>query len=128
MGNFFSRLRVIHCLPPSPKQELLGPIIAAVIGGLLVGSIILFDSLVGDLSVINKKEGIYFGFWKMSTKFSRALGNFITGVLLSAIGFEEKLTIQSTQTLDRIAILFGPVVGIFFIFSSFIYLRIAIRN
>ena len=61
-----------------PIAWWLTMLVIAVVGGFLVGSIVLLESLVADtvdydeLRTGQKREGIYFGFWKMSTKIARA--------------------------------------------------------
>ncbi len=109
--------------PLFAKGSLPGPIAAAVVGGFLVGSVILFDSLVGDIAVAEQKEGIYFGFWRMSTKVSRAFGISLTGLLLTMIGFDEKSTHQSSSTSFGLSMIFGPVVGSLFALSGIIFRR-----
>ncbi len=107
-----------------PSGELLGPVVMAVIGGILVGTVILFESLVADvvdydeLKTGRRREGLYFGFWKMATKLSRALGLGLTALLLSLIGFEEGAITQSEDTLTGLRWIFGPGVGGFFLLAA----------
>ena len=75
--------------PLFEKFSLTGPLIAAVIGGFLVGSIVLFETLVADvvdfdeLKTGKKREGIYLGLFKMVSKASRAVGLAISGYALT---------------------------------------------
>jgi GPH family glycoside/pentoside/hexuronide:cation symporter len=115
--------------PLFPPNSLTGPIGMAVVGGVLAGAIVLLDSMVADvvdhdeLKSGRAREGLYFGVWKMGTKLSRAIGLGVAGALLSAIGFEGGATTQTDEVGWRLAILFGPVVGAFFLAGGWILSR-----
>lgn len=90
---------------------------AAVIGGIFVGSSVLLESILTDVidydSIRSKREnfGLYFGLWKFSAKFSRATALLITGSLLEWAN----VAAPNAHTPDRLAMIFGPGVGFFFI-------------
>lgn len=115
--------------PLFPPSSLVGPIGMAVVGGVLAGAIVLLDSMVADvvdhdeLKTGRAREGLYFGVWKMGTKLSRAIGLGLAGALLGAIGFEEGASTQTSEVGFRLAILFGPVVGAFFLAGGFVLSR-----
>lgn len=113
--------------PLFPPGETTGPIFMAVLGGFLVGAVVLYDSLVADtvdydeLQSGQRREGMYFGFWRMSTKVARALSLGMAGLVLGAIGFEEGAETQSEGTRWGLALLFGPGVGFFFMLAGVIF-------
>jgi GPH family glycoside/pentoside/hexuronide:cation symporter len=113
--------------PLFPSGSIVGPVIAAVIGGFAVGAIILVESLVTDIAdedfVRNRedREGIYFGFWRMGQKVARSITLGLTGLMLSAIGYEEALVRQSEETNRALAWLFGLGVGGLFVAGSFVF-------
>lgn len=115
--------------PLFPAGSVAGPVVAAVIGGFAVGAIILVESLVTDIAdedfVRNgeDREGIYFGFWRMGQKLARSLTLGLTGLMLSAIGYEEALSEQSPETDRALALLFGLGVGGLFLVASLVFLR-----
>ena len=75
-----------------------------------------------------EKEGLYFGFWKMGTKLAQAFGLGVSGILLDAIGIVQGSTIQSVEVGFRLAIVFGPVVGIFFIIGAIVFLWMPLNS
>ncbi len=126
-GIFLLGAGTVVAYPLFPSGSVVGPLVAAVIGGLLVGSIILFDSLVADIVDYDqiksnkRREGLYFGFWKLSSKASQALGIALAGFSLKAIGFDETLAMQAPEVNYRIALLFGPGVGTLFILAALVF-------
>ncbi|WP_428264232.1 MFS transporter [Haliangium sp.] len=111
-----------------PKHGLTGPIIVAVVGGVLVGAVFLLDSTVADVVDYDEvwtgshREGMYFGFWRLSTKLARAVGLAASGLLLEAIGFDGAHTVQSPETEFGLAMIFGPGVGGMFMIAALVYL------
>ncbi|MFP4283883.1 MAG: MFS transporter [Opitutales bacterium] len=107
--------------PLFPEKQLWGPLIAALIGGIAVGAIILFESMVTDVADEDRlesgeaREGIYFGFWRMGQKLSSSVGVLLTGFILELIGYEEGVGTQPEHVERGLAWLFGPGVGVFFI-------------
>lgn len=107
--------------PNFPPEIPAWPIIAGLFGGVFVGSVVLMDVAVADLSDLQAKKsqqdtpsnlGIYFGFWKMGSKLSRAIALILTGNALTWIEFSpDKTPDQSTTHL--LSLLFGPGVGFF---------------
>ncbi|MEM7184646.1 MAG: MFS transporter [Spirochaetota bacterium] len=126
-GVFFLGLLTSVSYPFFPPESLVFPMIMSVIGGFLVGSIFLFDSLLADLADEDsqrsgvEKEGAYFGFAKFAMKSSRSIAVGISGILLGVIHFSPN-TEQSVSTKFQLGLLFGPVVGFFFILSALVFL------
>lgn len=128
LGVFGLGLLTVIVYPLFPYGELKPPLIAAFFGGIFAGSILIMDSILTDVvdydeyKTGEKREGLYFGIWKMGVKFSQAFGIALTGFLLDFIGFQNGLTEQSTEVGFRLAMIFGPGVGFFFILGSIVFL------
>ena len=124
-------LGVYTCIayPLFPTGRILPPLLGGLFGGLLIGSVFLMDSAVADvvdedeLRSGEHREGLYFGVWRMGTKLARALGLAFSGFLLEWIGFRSDTAIQSPDTITGLAWLFGPGVGVWFIFAALILMR-----
>ena len=120
--------------PLFPVGELAGPLLYAVVGGGLAGVLILLDALVADTIDYDKlktgldREGLYFGVWRMGNKLARALGLGLNGVLLWLIGFSAGAAAQTPEMGWRLALLFGPVVGILFIGAGLILWRMPLTD
>ena len=105
--------------------SFLGPLVFGIVGGILVASIFLFDAMVADLAQASHdpfnraQEGFYFGIWKLASKFARALGLALAGWFLQGFGVKEGMAIDPDAGW-KIAILFGPGVGAFFIMAAFL--------
>ncbi|MCW7473725.1 MFS transporter [Leptospira levettii] len=127
-GVFGLGLLTVIVYPLFPYGELRPPLIAAFFGGIFAGSILIMDSILTDVvdydeyKTGEKREGLYFGIWKMGVKFSQAFGIALTGFLLDFIGFQNGLTEQSSEVGFRLAMIFGPGVGFFFILGSIVFL------
>jgi GPH family glycoside/pentoside/hexuronide:cation symporter len=128
-GLFILGLMTLIAYPLFPQGSVAGPVVAAVIGGFAVGAIILVESLVTDIAdedyVRNRedREGIYFGFWRMGQKVARSIILGMTGLLLTAIGYEESVSQQSESTQRALAWLFGGGVGFLFLAASLVFLK-----
>ncbi len=113
--------------PLFPAGSLVGPLVAAVVGGFLVGSVVLLDALVADIvdydavHARRSREGLYFGMWKMSAKTARAVGLALSGFALGWAGFDEAAPTQSPETGRKLALLFGPGVAVFFLLGAGIF-------
>jgi len=113
--------------PFIPPGKMLIPLIIAVVGGALVGAIVLLESLVADtvdydeLRTGRNREGIYFGFWKMSVKIARAIAIAIAGNLLHVIGYVPNEA-QLPEVSMKLGMIFGPGVGFFILAGAFIFL------
>ena len=120
--------------PLFPVGKLAWPVAYSVIGGLLAGAIVLLDSMVADsvdydlLKSRQNREGLYFGVWKMSTKISRALGLVLAGALLDLIGFDESASAVAPEVGGRLALVFGPVVGLFFVAAGLVLWRMPLTD
>lgn len=128
-GAFGLGLSTIVIYPILPPGKVLPPmLLGSVLGGFLVGSIIIFESLVADIVDYDElrtgehREGLYFGCWTMCTKFARALALALTGIMLRVIGFAEGEATQSPETGLGLAILYGPVVGALFVLAALAFL------
>ncbi|MBE7438021.1 MAG: MFS transporter [Spirochaetales bacterium] len=114
--------------PFFPTGDLTGPVMMALGGGFLVASVVLLDAIVADILDYDqlktglRREGLYFGFWRMSAKIARALSLAMSGFVLAGIGFEPALTEQPDEVSFRLALLFGPGVGLLFIAGALIFL------
>jgi GPH family glycoside/pentoside/hexuronide:cation symporter len=110
-----------------PPGKMLIPLIIAVVGGALVGAIVLLESLVADtvdydeLKTGRNREGIYFGFWKMSVKIACAIAIAIAGNLLHVIGYVPNEA-QLPEVSTKLGMIFGPGVGFFILAGAFIFL------
>jgi GPH family glycoside/pentoside/hexuronide:cation symporter len=119
--------------PLAPPGKILLPLIIAVVGGFLVGSIVLLESLVADtvdydeLKTGSKREGIYFGFWKMSTKIARAGAIAIAGNLLHIIGYVPNAE-QLPEVNRRLGLIFGPGVGFFMVAGALVFLLMPLTS
>jgi Na+/melibiose symporter-like transporter len=124
-------LGIASCLsyPFFPAGQLTGPLIMAIIGGIAVGSVLLIESMVLDTIDMesngtgNRKDGVYFGCWKLTAKCARAMGVLLTGPLLVWTGYDASQPAQSAVTTERLADLFGFVVGGIFIASALVLAR-----
>ncbi|TGM03748.1 MFS transporter [Leptospira barantonii] len=127
-GVFLLGLMTVIVYPLFPERGIVPILFVAVFGGFFAGAILLFDSLVADIvdydELISgqKREGWFFGLWKMATKVARALGLGLGGILLSGIGYQEGSADQIPELGFRLSILFGPVVGSFFLLGAFVFL------
>lgn len=128
-GAFLLGLETVFLYPLVPHGSLWIPVLfAAGIGGFLISSAVLFDSLVADvvdydeLKTGLQREGLYFGCWMLSTKVARALGLAATGQMLRFIGYQEGAAMQTAEVGSRLALLFGPVVGTCFVLAALVFL------
>ncbi|MEI7974075.1 MAG: MFS transporter, partial [Bdellovibrio sp.] len=103
--------------PLLPVQNfLLSLALASLVGGFLVGSSVLIETSLTDIleKTPEPAYGLAFGLWRFGTKISRAIGSLIAGPLLAWASVEA----PNLQTSERLGILFGPAVGIFFLFAA----------
>lgn len=111
----------------APPEQLRLPMTIAVVGGALAGSIVLLEAIVADVVDVDelrhrrKREGLYFGVWKMSSKMSRGVAVATSGALLGLIGFVPN-TPQRPEVAERLAWVFGPGVGGFLILGALLFL------
>lgn len=128
IGLFSLGLMTAIAYPLFPPGQLLGPTIVAVLGGLAVGAIILFESIVADIARLDSqqqgrnREGLYFGYWRMGQKVMRSISLGFTGLLLAWIGYEEGVAEQSAEVAQRLAWVFGPGVGSLFLLAALVFL------
>ncbi|MCR9144823.1 MAG: MFS transporter [bacterium] len=127
VGVFGLGLMTCVTYPFFPAGDTTGPLIAAFIGGILGGALILLDSLVADmvdydeLKTGENREGLYFGAWRMGTKLARAVGILVTAMALGVIDFDQDSIQQSAEAIFGLGVLFGPIVGGFFIVGALVF-------
>lgn len=120
-GLLFLGVLTTLAYPLFPPGFLIGPIVAAVVGGVAVGAIFLFESMVTDavdedqLGGKGRREGLYFGLWRMGQKLANSFGIFLASIALLLIGYDETVNHQADEVQRRLAWVFGPGVGIFFL-------------
>jgi GPH family glycoside/pentoside/hexuronide:cation symporter len=120
-----SLLGIASCIayPLFPPSSIVGPILMAIFTGFLAGSMVLLDSMVTDAidySEIKsgiRQEGLYFGFWKMAAKISRAFSIAIAGLILGISGWSSSQT-EINLSGESIAWYFGPGTGIFLLIGA----------
>lgn len=111
----------------APPEHLAAPMIIAVLGGALAGSIVLLEAIVADVVDVDelrrrrKREGLYFGVWKMAAKMARGLAVAGSGTMLGLIGLVPNAR-QTPEVAARLAWVFGPGVGGFFVLGALIFL------
>lgn len=119
--------------PLFPPGKISGPVFAAVLGGIFTGCILLFDSYVADAADLDRtasgenRDGLYFGVWKFGIKASRGVAVLMSGLMLSAIGYQSG-SAPDPAVQFRIALLFGPVVGSIFVLSGLVFYFVAARK
>ena len=124
-------LGLMTCIayPLFPAGSQYWPLVAAVLGGIFIGSIVLLDVTVAEVADQDEAKtgrsrfGLYFGMWKMGGKISRAIALALTGNVLHWIGFQPN-AVQSPETSSALAFVFGPVVGAFIVISAIISTRL----
>lgn len=105
--------------PLLPAQNfLLSLSLASLIGGFFVGSSVLIETSLTEILEKSPEPayGLAFGLWRFGTKISRALGSLIAGPLLAWASVEA----PQLHTSERLGLLFGPGVGIFFLLAAFL--------
>lgn len=128
-GAFGLGLSTVIIYPIMPPGQVIYPmVLGSVLGGFLVGSVIIFESLVADIVDYDElktgvqREGLYFGCWMMVTKFARAAALAGTGLMLRWIGLQEGAEVQTPETATGLAIMYGPVVGGCFMLAALFFL------
>lgn len=128
LGVFGLGAMTIIVYPLLPYGKLQPPLIASFVGGICAGSILIMDSILTDVvdydewKTGEKREGLYFGIWKMGVKFSQAFGIALSGFLLDFIGFQNGNAEQIPELGERLSWIFGPGVGFFFVLGSIVFL------
>jgi GPH family glycoside/pentoside/hexuronide:cation symporter len=90
--------------------------------------VFLLDATVADLVDSDRlhsgrhREGLYFGVWRTAAKLARALGLLASGLMLDVIGFAPREAVQPPGVDLRLALVFGPGVGAFFVVAALLYL------
>lgn len=103
---------------------------AAIVGGVLVGSYVLLESVLTDVvdynTVKTRQEsfGLFFGVWKFAAKFSRAMALLLTGTLLEWAN----VTFPDVDTPFRLSLIFGPAVGLFFICAGLLIIPLGLTE
>lgn len=114
--------------PFFPEHSLVGPFVMAIVGGVLLGSTGLLESMLVDTAIAQGVEenamGQVFGVWKFVAKSSRGLAIAAGGQLLAFAGYSASKQPLGDSVTWNIALLFGPVVGVFFILSGLVLVKI----
>lgn len=124
----------IVAYPLFPPGAVTGPVVAAIIGGIAVGAVILVEAMVPDIADEHyvrsgdDHEGLYFGLWRMGQKVARSVMLGLTGWLLHLIGYEEGLMQQSDETARRLAWTFGLGPGSLFFAAAMIFLLVPLSR
>lgn len=132
-GVFILGSIITLAYPFLPFQQISPPIMVAVVAGVFTGTVALLDALVADvvdydeLETGEHREGLYFGFWKMASKIARAISVAIAGYALQAIGFVPN-QVQTPDVSWKLGLLFGPGVGLFFIFGAILFSKMPYSN
>ena len=114
----------IVAYPILPAGAVWPPLVVSAIGGVLCGAVFLIDSMITDLIDADeavtgqRKESLYFAVWKSGLKIARAIAFVGVGVGLNLMGLDLSLEVVSNSKQWGIVILFGIVVGLCFILSS----------
>lgn len=130
VGVFGLGLGTVVVYPLMPPGELLWPVAWGVVGGVLVGAVFLLDATVADVvdwdeAVTGEhREGVYFGLWRMTAKFARAVGLGLTGVVLDLIGFVPGAEVHSDASRWGLAMAFGPGVGGLLVVAALVWLMV----
>lgn len=113
--------------PFLPAGNLMWTLIfASTIGGFLVGSAVLLESLLTDIVKAEEQRtgrdelGLYFGVWKMVGKISRGLALAVTGQILAWAHVS-----SPGASYFRLSLAFGPLVGGFFILAVVILWKLS---
>lgn len=128
-GTFGLGIMTAIGYPVFEPGSMTGPAIAGILGGIFVGSILLLDAWLVDVvdydevKTRQNRPGLYFGIWKMGSKAARALAVAISGVILSAIGFQPN-AVQTPEVSWKLALVFGPGVAFFFIAGALLSLGV----
>lgn len=116
VGVSFSVIYLL--LPPNHIASIY--LWGSIYSGLLVGAYALSEGILTDVvdydtvKTREKNFGFYFGLWKFIAKLSRALALLLTGALLDWANVD----FPDVDTPKRIALSFGPIVGLFFILAA----------
>lgn len=130
VGAFLLGMSMVSIYPFLPAEKPLWSLLfASGLGGFLVGSAVLMESLLTD--VVKQEEartgrdelGLYFGVWKMAGKISRGLALAATGQILLWTQME-----QPAESYLRLSLAFGPLVGCIFIGAVAILWRLSIER
>ncbi|MDJ0838912.1 MAG: MFS transporter [Acidobacteriota bacterium] len=111
--------------PLFPPGQASWPYLAGFLGGICIGSVVLLDATLADIVDYDKvwsresRFGLFFGFWKLGGKASRAVALALTGKLLAIIGFVPN-AVQTPEVSWFLALAFGPGVGLFLIAGAII--------
>ncbi|MCR9248707.1 MAG: MFS transporter [bacterium] len=104
-----------------PPGNFVLPLTLGAVGlGLLIGCIVLIDSVLTDvidhdcIATGVRRSGVFFGVWRFASKIARAAAIGGAGLVLDIIGFEPNVE-QPETVRSALAWLFGPGVGGFFL-------------
>lgn len=111
---------------PLFPEKLLWPVLAfAIVGGFLVASVVLLESLLSDVVEKGQRDfggnlaGASYGLWRMVMKISQAVGISITALFLYIVGYEQGVVGQSQLVARSVAWAYGPGVALFFLAGAY---------
>lgn len=111
--------------------QYLAMLLFMVAGGVVAGSLTLVVSQAADVVEIDElrtgeqRAGTYFGIWTLGLKTCSALGTFIGGVLLSAVGYVAD-DVQDETTLWWLVMALGPMQALAHLGGLLVFRRIRI--
>jgi Na+/melibiose symporter-like transporter len=109
--------------------QLGAMLVFMIVAGAATGCLTLFGSQamdivdVDELQTGEQRAGAYFGIWAFGLKFAVAVGQFLAGVLLDAVGYVPEQA-QDPATLWWLVMLVGPLQSIVTLLGLFVFRRI----
>ncbi len=116
--------------PLFPEGVLWPVLVFAVVGGALVASVVLLESLLSDVVELSRVEstaelsGSSYGLWRMVIKVSRAIGIALSAVFLWSVGYEKGAIEQSYFLGRAVAWAYGPGVALFFAIGGWLVWKV----
>ena len=109
--------------------QLGAMLVFMILAGAATGCLTLFGSQamdivdVDELQTGEQRAGAYFGIWAFGLKFAVAVGQFLAGVLLDAVGYVPEQT-QDPTTLWWLVMLVGPLQSLVTLLGLIVFRRI----
>jgi GPH family glycoside/pentoside/hexuronide:cation symporter len=124
----------LSCISPfgwiivQPGQHM-AMLIFMILGGIVAGSLTLVVSQAADVIDIDElqtgepRAGTYFGIWTLGLKTCSALGTFVSGLVLSAVGYVADQT-QDEATLWWLVVIVGPMQAVVHLGGLLVFTRV----
>jgi len=109
--------------------QLGAMLVFMIVAGAATGCLTLFGSQaidivdVDELQTGEQRAGAYFGIWAFGLKFAVAVGQFLAGVLLDAVGYVPE-SVQHPATLWWLVVLVGPLQSLVTLLGLVVFRRI----